>query len=286
MGSRAASMLALGILAVGALGASRAGRGAGRLSEQDRDPGGALSARRRRRRAGARGRRKALRRARPSGDRRQSRRRLGPRRHPRADPQRARRLHAVPRPHRLDLDQPEPLRQCRLRSAQGLHRDRAVRLDAGRAAGASELPGQDHRRGGRAREEGGRQAQHRHLGGRHRRLSLGRAVQVDHRRAGDHRALQGHRAADERSARRPCADGVRRAAAGDGQSRRRHAARHRHARQAALQPAAQHSDLARVGAAGLRVGAALRRARSGRHAEADRRQAQRRDERRSPTPTR
>ena len=32
------------------------------------------------------------------------------------------------------------------------------------------------------RQEGGRQDQHRHLGGRHRRLSLGRAVQVDHRR--------------------------------------------------------------------------------------------------------
>ena len=106
------------------------------------------------------------------------------------------------------------------------------------------VPGQDHRRGGRARQEGGRQAEHRHLGGRHRRLSLGRAVQVDHRRAGDHRALQGHRATDERSARRPCADGVRRAAAGDGQSRRRHAPRHRHARQAALQPAAEHPDLA------------------------------------------
>ena len=71
-----------------------------------------------------------------------------------------------------------------------------------------------------------------------------RVVQVDHRRAGDHRALQGHRAADERSARRPCAGRVRRAAAGDGQSRGRHAARHRDARPAALQPAAQHSDLA------------------------------------------
>ena len=139
--------------------------------------------------------------------------------------------------------------------------DRPVRLDAGRAARASELPGQDHRRGGRARQEGGRQDEHRHVGGRHRRLSLGRAVQVDHRRAGDHRALQGHRPTDERPARRPCAGRVRRAAAGDGQSRGRHPARHRDARQPALQPAAQHSDLARVGAAGLRVGAALRGAR-------------------------
>ena len=243
MGSRAAWMMALGF-GVGRARHSGAGPRAGRLSEQDRDAGGALSARRRRRRAGARGRRKAFRRARPSGDRRQSRRRLRPRRHARGDPQRAGRLHAVPRPHRLDLDQPEPLRQLGLRSAQGLHRDRPVRLDAGRAARASVVPGQDHRRGGRAREEGRRQAEHRHLGGRHRRLSLGRAVQVDHRRAGDHRALQGHRATDERSARRPCADGVRRAAAGDGQSRGRHAARHRHARQAALQPVAEHPDLA------------------------------------------
>ena len=136
MGSRAARMLALGILAL-APRLRGAGRGAGRLSEQDRDAGGAVSARRRRRRAGARRRRKALRRARPSGDRRQSRRRLGPRRHARGDPQRAGRLHAVPRPHRLDLDQSEPLRQLRFRSAQGLHRDRPVRLDAGRAARAS-----------------------------------------------------------------------------------------------------------------------------------------------------
>ena len=54
-------------------------------------------------------------------------------------------------------------------------------------------------------------------------------------------------------------------------------ARHRHPRPAALQPAAQHPDLARVRAAGLRVGAALRAARPGRHAAPDRRQAQRRD---------
>ncbi len=56
----------------------------------------------------------------------------------------------------------------RLRSAQGLYRDRAVRLDAGRAARASVVRAQDHRRGGRVRKEGGRQAEHRYLGGRHR----------------------------------------------------------------------------------------------------------------------
>jgi hypothetical protein len=37
----------------------------------------------------------------------------------------------------------------------------------------------------------GRQDEHRHVGGRHRRLSLRRVVQVDHRRAGDHRAYKG-----------------------------------------------------------------------------------------------
>ncbi len=49
---------------------------------------------------------------------------------------------------------------------------------------------------------------------------------------GDHRALQGHGAADERSARRPGADRVWRAAAGHGQSVGRHAARHRDPRHA------------------------------------------------------
>jgi tripartite-type tricarboxylate transporter receptor subunit TctC len=50
--------------------------------------------------------------------------------------------------------------------------------------------------------------------------------------------------ADERSARRPCTGRVRRAAAGDGQSRGRYASRHRDTRPPALQPAAQHSNLA------------------------------------------
>ncbi len=63
-------------------------------------------------------------------------------------------------------------------------------------------------------------------------------------------------------------------------------ARHRDARQAALQPAAQHSDLARVGTAGLRVGAALRAARTGRHAAPDRRTSSTPRCARSPTPTR
>ena len=62
----------------------------------------------------------------------------------------ARRLHAVARPHRHDLDQSEPLCQRRLRSAQGFRADRADRLDAGRAARASVVPGQDDRRRDRA----------------------------------------------------------------------------------------------------------------------------------------
>ena len=165
--------------------------------------------------------------------------------------------------------------------------DRAVRLDAGRAARASVVPGQDHRRGGRARQEGRRQAQHRHLGGRHRRLSLGRAVQVDHRRAGDHRALQGHGATDERSARRPCADRVRRAAAGDGQSRGRHAC--------AASPCSTSSASACCRTFRPRTSPGCRAssrccttacsAPAG-TAAADRRQAQRRDAARSPSPTR
>ena len=56
------------------------------------------------------------------------------------------------------------------------------------------VPGEDDRRRGRDREEGGRQAQHRHVGGRHRRLSLGRVVQVDHRRCRPTiMPVQGHR---------------------------------------------------------------------------------------------
>ena len=55
---------------------------------------------------------------------------------------------------------------------------------------------------------------------------------------------KGTGATDERPARRPCAGRVRRAAAGDGQSRGRHVARHRGAGPPALQPASQHPDLA------------------------------------------
>src|SRR5882724_5769587 len=109
MGSGAARMLALGALALGALGFA-----APAAAQDDYPnktvtlvvpypPGGGVDVL-------ARGRGKTLRCARPSGDRRQSRRRLWPRRHARGDPQRAGRLHAVPRPHRLDLDQPESLR--------------------------------------------------------------------------------------------------------------------------------------------------------------------------------
>ncbi len=125
-------------------------------------PGGGVDAMARDRR------REAFRCARPAGGRRQPRRRLRPGRHAFVHQERARRLHAVPRPYRLDLDQSEPLRQCGLRSAQGLRADRPDRLDAGRAARASIVPGKDHRGRGDDRQEGRRQVQHRHLGGRAR----------------------------------------------------------------------------------------------------------------------
>ena len=196
-------------------------RGSAGLSLAHRHAGRALSAGRRRRCAGARGGGEAVRLARPAGDRRQSRRRLRPRRHPRVHPQRARRLHAVPRPHRLDLDQSEPLCQCRFRSAQGFRADRTDRLDAGRAARASDRS--PRRRSATwstiAKKEGGKF----NIGtsavgtGGYLSAELFKSIAGVDRR--DH-SLQGHRAADERPARRPRAGRVRRAAAGDRQSRR------------------------------------------------------------------
>ena len=58
---------------------------------------------------------------------------------------------------------------------------------------ASLVPGQDDRRRGRDREGGGSQVQHRNVGGRHRRLSHRRIVQVGHRHRRRHHPLQGHR---------------------------------------------------------------------------------------------
>ena len=156
---------------------------------------------------------------------------------------RARRLHAAARPHRHDLDQPEPLRQFGLRSAQGLFADRPDRLDAGRADRASVVSGEDHRRHDRAREKEAGQAQHRHLGGRHRRLYVGRTVQVGRRRRRDDRSLQGHGAGDERSARRPRTGRVRRDAARARQFPVRQAARDRGRQPHALGAVARRADV-------------------------------------------
>ena len=53
----------------------------------------------------------------------------------------ARRLHAAARPHRHHLDQSQPVRPPRLRSAQGLRAHRAGRLDAGGVDRQSRVPG-------------------------------------------------------------------------------------------------------------------------------------------------
>ena len=74
-------------------------------------------------------------------------------------------------------------------------------------------------------------------------------------------------AGDERSARRPRAGGLRRAAAGARQYPGRQAARHRGHQQEALFAAAGRADVRRIRHARLRGGAALRPAGAGRHAE-------------------
>ena len=214
---------------------------------------GAVPARWRRRRAGAHRGRAAFRKH--EGDRggREPLRRRRHRRHAPGRQSGARRLHADDGAYRHHRDQPESLCQCRLRSAQGLHRHRHDRLDAGRADRASVVSGQDRRRRDRDREEGAGQAQLRHLGDRHRRLSHGGVLQVRRRSADADRALSRHRAADERPDRRPCAGVVRRAAAGHGQHPGREAARHCGHRPAPLQPVAGCADGFGVRAAGLRT---------------------------------
>ena len=165
---------------------SASGAGAG-LSNTDHHAGRALSSRRRRRRVGAHHGRQAVGGARTAGHRRQPCRRLRPRRHPRGRPRRARRVHPVPRPHRIALHQSEPLCQCRLRPAQGFFADRADRGDAGRAHRASVVSRQVGRRRDRTRQEGSRQAQPRQFGGRHRLLPVLGAVQSHGGRGhGDH----------------------------------------------------------------------------------------------------
>ena len=94
-------------------------------------------------------------------------------------------------------------------------------------------------------QEGSGQAQSRHFGGRHRRLHVRRIVQGRGRRRCRDHSVQRHGAGDERPARRPCADGFRRAAAGARQYPGRQAARHRSHQQEALLAAARCADLRR-----------------------------------------
>ena len=132
---------------------------------------------------------------------------------------------------------------CRHRSAQAIRADRTGRLDAGGAACQSVVSCQDRGRRDRARQEGSGQTQSRLLGRRHRRLHVRRAVQGGRRRRRCHHSLQGHGAGHERSARRPCADGFRRVAAGAGQYPGRQTSRHRRHQQEALLAIAGCADV-------------------------------------------
>ncbi len=217
---------AAGLLAALALERAHAGRGAS-LAVADRHHRGAVPAGGRRRRAGAHRGRAAVGRHEGDGRGREPPRRWRHRRHACGREGGARRLHADDGAYRHHRDQPKPLCQCRLRPAQGFHRHRDDRLDAGRADRASVVSGQDRCRRDRDREERAGQAQFRHLGDRHRRLSHRGIFQVRGRPADADRALSGYRAADERPDRRACAGFVRRAAARHGQHPGRQVARHR-----------------------------------------------------------
>ena len=120
----------------------------------------------------------------------------------------------------------------------------------------------------------GRQVQYRDVGGRHRRLSLRRVVQVHHRHRRRHHPLQGHGSGHERPSRQSRADCVRGVAAGARQPAGRHVAGDCGAQPHALQSFAGCSDRERVRFAGLRIGPALRTACTRGHAAADHRPPQ------------
>ncbi len=199
----------------------------------------ALSAGRRRRRDGTHRCRQALAGARPAGPGRQSRRRLGPGRH--APPRSARRRmatrcsSAIPARSQINpslyansgYDPRKAFAPIGLIAAMPV----ALIANAKRA-------GEDDRRPGGADEGQPRQVHDRHVGGRHRRVPLGRTVPLGHRHRRHHRALQGNGRRDERPARRPRPGRVRRAAARARQHPVRRAAGGRGAGRAALQPAA------------------------------------------------
>ena len=157
----------------------------------------AVPARRRRRHRRPRHRAEAHRGARPAGHRgQQAGRRLGDRRARRRQGG-ARRLHHPDAGHRS-----KPARQHRLRSREGLHANRADRLDPDRDHGQSVGAGEIHVGHRRAREEEAGHAHSRHAAGADAQLFRRRSVQGHGRRRHDHRHLQGHRPADHRSARR------------------------------------------------------------------------------------
>ena len=155
------------------------------------------------------GQRQARRGARPADRHRQSRRRRRHRRHARAREGRSRRLHHRARLHRHARDRPEPLFQRRLRSAQGLRRDRPDRHRAEHAGGASVVPGQDGSGVHRLRQGQPRQGQLRLGRHRHRQPRLRRIFRQRDRHQARARSLQGHRPGAERSDRRPHPGGLR-----------------------------------------------------------------------------
>ena len=87
--------------------------------------------------------------------------------------------------------------------AEGLHADRADRLDPDRDHGQPVGAGENHVGYRRARQEEAGHAHGRHAAGADAELFRRRGVQGHVRRRHDHRHLQGHRAAHHRSARRP-----------------------------------------------------------------------------------
>ena len=108
-----------------------------RLSDPIDHPRGAVPGRRRRRHRRPHRRREIVHCSPAAGHHRQSRQR---RRHPgraRGREGGARRLHAAARPHRHDLHQSQPLRQCGLRPAHRLRADRPDRHHPDRPRGAS-----------------------------------------------------------------------------------------------------------------------------------------------------
>ena len=140
---------------------------------------------------------------------RQPRRRRRHHRHPRGGEGRARRLHHPARLYRHARDRPEPLRQCRLRPAQGFRADRPDRHRAEHAGGAPLDAGAVGRRADRLCQGQSRQGQLRLGRHRHGQPRLRRIFR--HRRRHEARAhsLQGHRPGAHRPARRPHPDGVR-----------------------------------------------------------------------------